>query len=258
MKNYIPLVLAVLLGLAAVLAVSRVIGTRTKAAEDMSTVVAAQRDIKEGDTLREDMLTQKSVPLTARPADAIVWSKRALLEGQKSKRAVRSGDYILLSDIGLSRGMGSLVGEGEWAVTLNVGNAGIGRIVQPGDEVAVIATFTSEMAVHVADQGVAGQKVTKEVTLVLFPRVRVLESGGSGRGEAGGEVILSLPPQQAQVMIAAQRKAQLTLALRHPGDGAAINRLDTGMVDDGTFQQLLNGVKTINMPAAPGAGEAAK
>jgi hypothetical protein len=48
--------------------------------------------------------------------------------------------------------------------------------------------------------------------------VRVLDVGtlSSGGESTAGELILALPPQQAQVLVAAQGKAQLTLALRRP------------------------------------------
>jgi len=253
MKNYIPLVLAVLLGLAAVLAVRRMIVGKQQAPEEESWVVASAKDIKEGETLSASSVIKKVIPLSARPAEAIVWSKRALIEGQKAQRAIRTGDYILLSDIGLSRSMANLVSEGEWAVTMSVGNAGIGRVVQPGDEVAVIATFTQETTLPNPDASAPSQKVSKDVTLVLFPRVRVLESSTSlGRGESGGEIILALPPQQAQVLIAAQRKAALTLALRHPKDATALSRPDAGMVDDVTFQQLWKDIPSIVVPVTSG------
>jgi Flp pilus assembly protein CpaB len=256
MKNYVPLILAVLLGLAAVLAVGRLIAKSRQAPENMSTVVAAVRKIAEGETLHGDALMKKEVPVSARPADALPWSKMALVEGQKAKKAIAEGDYVLLSDIGLSRSMANLVGDGEWAVTLNIGNSGVARVVQPGDEVAVIGTFNVELVVQTTDLSAPGQKQTKEVTMVLFPRVRVLDVGG-GRMEGGGDIVVALPPQQAQVLIAAQRKASLTLALRKAGDPAALNRVDTGMVDAKTFVELLKDLKSIEVPKVPGAVEAA-
>jgi Flp pilus assembly protein CpaB len=249
MKNYIPLVLAVLLGLAAVLAVTRMIAKNRQAPEDMAWVLAAQRDLEKDKTLNVDSVFKKEIPVSARPADSIVWSMRQTIEGQVLNRAIRSGDYILLSDLRLSRTMADSLGEGEWGVTINVGNTGIGRVIQPGDEVAIIATFSLEMSVATADQSKPPQKVSKEATLVLFPRVRVLESTANvGRGEGGGEVIVALRPQDAQTLIAAQRKAQITLALRRATDSAALNRLEAGMVDESTFEQLLKGVEPVKVP----------
>ena len=215
MKNYIPLILAVLLGLAAVFAVSQMLARNKQPAQEESWVVVAQRDLKVNDVLQADSVRKKVIPVSARPAEAIVWSRRSLLVGQTLKRQVQAGDYILMSDINLMQSMSALVGEGEWAVTINVANA---SMAQPGDEVAVIATLPVEQVVPTADLSQAPQKKSKEVTLVLFPRVRVLENGGrSKQGEIGAEIVLALPPQQAQVLIAAQGKARLTLALRPPG-----------------------------------------
>jgi Flp pilus assembly protein CpaB len=155
-----------------------------------------------------------------------------------------------MSDLNLAGSMAGLVGEGEWAVAINVANA---SVAQPGDEVAVIATFPVEQAVATADLSQAPQKNSKEVTLVLFPRVRVLENvGNTKRDETGEEIVLALPPQQAQVLIAAQNKARLTLALRRPGDDSALSRSAAGVVDETTFQELLKAVPTVNIPDAPG------
>lgn len=251
MKNYIPLILAVLLGLAAVLAVSRMIAKNKQAPEEESWVVVAQRDLNVNDVLQADSVQKKVIPVSARPAEAIVWSKRSLIVGQTLKRRVTTGDYILMADINLTQSMSALVGAGEWAVTISVDNA---SMVQPGDEVAVVGTFSMVLPEATADLSQAPKTKSKEVTLVLLPRVRVLENGGSSKqGENGAQIVLALPPQQAQVLIAAQGKARLTLALRHPGDDLWLKRSDVGMVDDTTFQQLLKAVPAVTVPDAFGA-----
>ena len=254
MKNFIPLVLAVLLGLAAVLAVGRLLAERNKAKEKTQMVVSVARDIAVGDILTADSIMKKEVPVSARPAQAIFWSRMEQVVGQKALRAIAQGDYVLLSDVGLTRSMGDIVGVGEWAVTVPLNDAR--GIIQPGDEVAVIGTFKIKSKVKSADQSVATGEIMKEATMVLFPRVRVLDVGAmaSSRSgeEGGGELVLALPPQQAQVLVAAARKAVLTIALRRPGDESAINRVDLGMVDDATFDNLLQGVDSIQMPKIPG------
>lgn len=256
MKNFIPLILAVLLGLAAVLAVGRLLKSRKEAKEKTTTVVAVARDVAAGDVIGLDTIMKKEVPLSARPAQAIFWSRSEVVVGQKAMRSIAQGDYVLLSDVGLSKSMGDIVGAGEWAVSLALPPGGISRVVQPGDEVAVIGTFKIKSRVKSADLAAAVQEVAKEATLVLFPRVRVLDvgsmMGAAGEGTGSGEIILALPPQQAQVLVAAQRKAQLTLALRRPGDEGAINRLDAGMVDEDTFDKLLQGLESVQMPKIPG------
>jgi Flp pilus assembly protein CpaB len=264
MKNYIPLVLAVLLGLAAVFAVSRVLSARRAAEEETCSVVAASRDIGAGEDVTADAIMRKVIPVSARPFQAVAWAKAAMIQGQKALRPVAAGDYVLLSDIGLSRSMANVVGEGEWAVTLHVGGTGIARFIQPGDDVAIIGTFQIERPVETADLSAEAEKQTKQITVVLFPRVRVLDlAGEAGGGEEGGlrgtgELLLALPPPQAQVLIAAQREAvELTVALRRPNDETALNRLDAGMVDRATFESLMTGLKTVTVPAVLSKGDAA-
>ena len=256
MKNFVPLIMAVLLGLAAVLAVGRLLRERKEAKEKIVTVVAAAVDISEGDTLTESSIRQKKIPMTARPEQAISWSRWSMIVGQRALRSIVQGDYLLLSDVAFSRSMAEIVGEGEWAVTLRVASGGIARIVQPGDEVAVLGTFKINTKVKSADLSEAPVELEKEATLVLFPRVRILDVGrmgaGSGSEMAIHEIIVSLPPRQAQVLIAAQRKAALTLALRRPSDDSAVSRMDIGMVDEDTFDKLLKGLDSVEMPAIPG------
>jgi Flp pilus assembly protein CpaB len=256
MRNFIPLILSVLLGLAAVLAVGRLLAERKQAQERTSSVVAAARDIARGDTITQNAIMRKEVPQSAVPAQAIYWSRAELVVGQKALRAISQSDYLLLADVGLSRSMANVVGEGEWAVALSLPPGGMARVVQPGDEVAVVGTFNIRTQIKSADQSVADQTVMKEATLVLFPRVRVLDVGGATAGpgiQEGSEIILALPPQQAQVLIAAQRKAELRLALRRPDDEGTLNRLDAGMVDDATFDALLRGLLPVTVPEIPSA-----
>ena len=254
MKNYIPLILAVLLGLSAVFAVSRLLSERREAKEETLSVVAAARDIAAGDEMTDDAVMKKVVAASARPAQAVAWSTAAMIRGQKALRPITAGDYILLSDIGLSKSMANIVGEGEWAVTLNVGENGIGRFIQPGDEVAVIGTFSIESSAKSVDVTAEVSNLTKQATMVLFPRVRVLDIAKTSEGEGpGGEILVALPPPQAQALIAAQRQAvEISLALRRPGDETAVNRLDAGMVDEQTFSSLLTGLKSVTVPAVPG------
>lgn len=255
MKNYVPLVLAVLLGLAAVLAVGRLLKVRKQAPEDTVSVVTAARKISKGDELTDDAVVKKTIPASSRPAQAIAWASASRVAGQQALRDIASGDYLMLSDIGLTRSMATIVGQGEWAVTIDVGASGIAGIVQPGDEVAIMGTFSVEREISNADLSSAPDVVRKDVTLVLFPRVRVLDIGRGrvtmGRTE-GHEIIVGLPPREAQVIIAAQRKMELTLALRRPGDESAVSRKDAGVVDDQTFTQLLDGLEEVTVSHEPG------
>ncbi len=252
MKNFIPLILAVVLGLAAVLAVGRLLSAQRHAQEDTITVVAAARDIQQGQEITQDIIRPKEIPVSALPAQAIAWTRGEMIVGQKALRPVTVNDYVLLSDVGFSRSLANVVGEGEWAVSLTLPRSGLGRLVQPGDEVAVIGNFKVEVLERTTDLAAPEVVTTKEATLVLFPRVRVLDvTSAQGAGGGGSDIILALPPQQAQVLIAAQRRADITLALRRPNDDSSLNRMDAGMVDEETFRELLQGLNSVAVPQVP-------
>lgn len=255
MKNYVPLVLAVLLGVAAVLAVGRLIRSQRKAPDETCYVTAAARDIRAGEALTMDAVMRKVIPVSAKPAQATSWSMASQTVGQKVWRSIASGDYVLLTDLEPSR---TMVGEGEWAVTLDVAKDAIAALVQPGDEVAVIGTFLISKKVKTADLSAPPAEQTQVATLVLFPRVRVLAQGAKGSEGGGGEIVVGLNPQEAQLLVAAQQKYKLTLALRRPGDESALDRVSIGMVDEDSFGKLLNGLESVTLPPKPGMPGAAE
>ena len=97
MKNSIPLILAVLLGLAAVFAVNKIISTNSSKVEEKVRIVAATRDLAAGEVIAEGFFMPKEVPLYAVPAQAIQWSRSSMIIGQKLKQPVRKGNYIMFS-----------------------------------------------------------------------------------------------------------------------------------------------------------------
>ena len=244
MKNSIPLILAVLLGLAAVFAVSKIISTNTAKIEDTVKIVAATRDLSAGEVIAEGFFMPKEVPLSAVPAQAIKWNRASMIIGQKLKQPVLKGNYIFIQDVGLSQGMSNVVGEGEWAVAIQIADKAMASILQSGDEVAIIGTFKLDSK---GGNGVPAGK--KDVTMVLFPKVRVLEIPSGKRDQnMDGVIIVLLPPQQAQALIAASRIAELTPVLRRSNDPTALNRMDAGMVTPETFNAMVNDLETVIIP----------
>ena len=244
MKNSIPLILAVLLGLAAVFAVSKIISTNTAKVEEKVKIVAATRDLAAGEVIAEGFFMPKEVPISAVPAQAIKWSRASMIVGQKLKQPVLKGNYIFIQDVGLSQGMSNVVGEGEWAVAIQIADKAMASLLQSGDEVAIIGTF--KLDVKAKANMPAGKK---DVTMVLFPKVRVLEIPSGKRDQnMDGVIIVLLPPQQAQALIAASRVAELTPVLRRSNDPTALNRMDAGMVTPETFNAMINDLEVVNIP----------
>ena len=199
MKNSIPLILAVLLGLAAVFAVSKIISTNTANVEEKVKIVAATRDLAVGEVISEGFFMPKEVPVSAVPAQAIKWNRASMILGQRLKQPVQKGNYIFIQDVGLSQGMSNVVGEGEWAVAIQIADKAMASILQSGDEVAIVGTF--KLDAKGANGAPDGKK---DVTMVLFPKVRVLEIPSGKRDQnMEGVIIVLLPPQQASVASAA-------------------------------------------------------
>ena len=94
---------------------------------------------------------------------------------------------------------------------------------------------------------------------VIFPCVRILDIGkgdGVRRGEEGaGTVIVSLNPQQAMTLVAAQREMELFPALRRENDASVRRRRDVGLVSDGTFKHIKEGLSVITIPDSGAEGK---
>ncbi len=254
MKNIVPLILAVVLGLAAVFAVKRLLTQKEAPGEEKVEVVVAARDLPEGTVLAETSFARKAVPRNAIPKKAVPWSQVRLLFKQKCQRSISSGDYMLWDDIGSAGGLSDIIGEGEWAVTVSFADSAIAAILRPGDEVAIIAsfgaTFSPDTKTIVVGNVAAPKPETesKEITTVLFPRVRILSVIGN---EERRSLVLAMTPHQVQTVIAAQSVANLYPALRRPNDSSNLNRLETGMIDADAFNKMLKGVSNIEIPAVP-------
>ena len=89
------------------------------------------------------------------------------------------------------------------------------------------------------------------MTTVILPDVRILALSGN-RHQGGDEFVLELPPQEALVLLAAQaRGIELSPVLRKRDDGTNRNRKETKLVDDGTFNRLIQDVESIEVPTEP-------
>ena len=251
-KNVIPLVLAVVLALAAVFAVNRLIGQKTPmAGEEMIEVVVAARSLAPGDLINQGAYTKKLIPRSAAPSKAIAWSQTSMILNQKMKTAVSSGDYIVLDDIGVGRGLSDMVGDGEWAVSISLNGGAITSRLRPGDEIAIIGTFTLKEEKKSAVLGQKEKTADRKITTVILPQVRILALDGN-KEQGGDEFVLALPPQHAQMLIAAQAQGiELAPALRRPHDEGNQNRTTTGLVDMKTFYELAKGIERTIIPEVP-------
>ena len=226
MKNTIPLIVAILLGSLAVWAVSRLIKPSDADAEKKYVdVVAAARDITpKDDDIKDSWLMKRTVEISSVPAKAIPWTQANRVVRQKAMRTISRGDYILMSDIsGMDVHLSGLVAEGEWAVPVTFSDPALVRFLQPGDEIAILGAY-------------------------------VLKEDEDGIGGVG-TIIVSLNPQQAATLVAAQREMELYPALRHSNDPSVRRRRDVGLVNDKTFQDLKTGLEVVTLPDSGVSGK---
>ena len=247
MKNFIPLIIAVILGLAAVFGVRHVLLRRESKNATMVAVVAAAQKLAVNAQLTDNLFIRKVVPRNAVPAKAVKWENREMLYKQRLLRVIPQGDYIQWSDVGASEGVSNLIGEGEWGVSVAFSDSAIASTLRPGDEIAIIGTFSASSENESIIVGAKSNARKKRITTTILPRVRII----SISGESNSNIVLALSPEQAQLLIDAQRVASLYPVLRRPGDNTNIDRLKTGMVDSVTYDKLLSGQKRIEVPAIP-------
>ena len=248
MKNTVPLVIAVVLGLLAVFTVSRTLAKNGSGQLGKPIqVLVANGNLRGGTVISAENVRSADVPLAYVPKQHVLAAQKASILGQVLTRDVAASDYLQWNDIGQTSSLGESVGEGEWAVPVSFGNSSLLKMLKTGDEIAVVGMFKVEEEIDSgsADKDAAKRTVTRTVTTVLFPQVRVMGVMG------GGSVLLSLPPEQALTVIAAQEEASLYAALRRPHDNKATNRKDSGQFDGSAFAKMLSGCKEIVIPDQP-------
>ena len=255
MKNVIPLIIAILLGSAAVYAVSRLIKP-AGADEDVQKidVVAAARDIdSKDDEIKESWLMKRRVDVASMPTKAIPWTQMNKVLRQRTNRTIARGDYVLSSDIsGVDIRLSGLVAEGEWAIPVTFSDTALVRFLQPGDEIAILGAYVQKVEKKQIDMSEKAEVKENQAMSVVFPCVRILDIGkgdGVRRGEeGGGTIVVSLNPQQAMTLVAAQREMELYPALRRSNDASVRRRRDVGLVDENTFQHLKTGLDSVRIP----------
>ena len=263
MKNVIPLVVAVVLGLAAVYLVSRILVTNQDAEkEPQVSVVIAARNLEPGDELNPGSCSFKTIPRSAMPKSVMLWENVGLVYGQKIPYKIPAGDYIQLSDLQLNVSLADCVEKGKWLIPVTFSDAALVKMLMPEDEIAIVATYSdtrtavpNQENIPVSDEvkSAAAQLSQKRETVVLFPRVKVtgLANEKGMFREPGGStatIFVSLPPRQATILLAAQREAELYPVLRRRNDTTALNRRELGTVNGRTFDRIRSNLETAELP----------
>ncbi|MCQ2380185.1 MAG: SAF domain-containing protein [Victivallaceae bacterium] len=265
MKNVIPLVVAVVLGLAAVYAVSKMMAVQNaQVDEEMVDVVVAAGDLQANTELGQGELTHREVPASALPRNAIQWSNVNMLYGQTIRMPIAQNDYVLLENVSGRTPLGACTTRGEWTIPVTFSDPQLIKMLSANDEIAIIASRTvapsaSDDAVDPSELPAGG---SQRETFVVLPCVSIVGfvcgPNGYFRDPPAGEsssVLVSLPPRQAMMLLAAQREFELYPVLRTRNDTTATNRVDLGVVDATTFESMRKGLVPLSSQTAPAKPE---
>jgi len=248
MKNSIPIVIAVLLAVAAVFAVSKVVKENDAKTETaMVQIVVADEDLPIGGTFEEEKLAFREVPADAVPRNALLWRDVKVAWGQTVSRPIGDGETILVSDVRSQLSLADCARAGEWTIPVTFENSTLVPLLHTDDEIAILATWKVQ-----ADDTESSEPGGGQQTTLLMPCVRVhgiIGENGSFRdgGASATTILVSLPPQEAEMLVAVQSVASLTPVLRKRSDESARNRSDGGVISARTFRQLRQNLPNVDV-----------
>jgi pilus assembly protein CpaB len=237
--------IAVVLAVAAAAAVilyTQGVKEEARVGGELTTVIVANQNIPPSQQLdsliEQEVFSELDVPQDTLVNGAVTDIRQ--LEGQTSVSEILANEQIPLSR--LSSGEGNSVGVSEGhvgvAIELQAPQGGTGNI-NPGDHVAVFATFQNVQAIAGTPQqlrqavnnpsttATVGRKVDlPDFTVTIIQSVRVLRIENPSVDTETGEqsdsdrirVTLDLLPQDAQNIVFAQENGLVWLGLLHPQD----------------------------------------
>lgn len=231
MKSMVLFAVAIALGLFAMLGVQEVM-SQNNVEEQYAQVLVATTDIAPGVPLDETNVAFKKWPLDAIPQGAVVKEEQYVERALKG--AAVAGEVIMQPKLGEKGvfGASSEIPEGMRAVTVSVDptKTHSGQI-QPGDRVDVLVTYKSR-----TNKGM----VTKTKAVLEYIKVFSVDSrrasvAGENQEVSAKNISLLVTPDNANLLMLAENKGTLHLALRHKGDTDPAN---ANTIDDTFFDEV--------------------
>lgn len=220
------LVIAVVLGLAAVLIINSLVNRGPKApvtatvAAPATTVVVAAKPIARGVTLTPDLLKLVDFPKDTVPENA--FTTIAQLTGPKDVQRIATrdlgpGEPVLSTRVtppGGKLNLSDALTQGMQAVTLRTNDVqGVAGFVLPGDHVDLLLT-----------RGPIVQVILENIKVVAIDQNNNEETNVPAVVKA---ITLEVTPSQAQTVTLAQTLGTVSLSLRHVQDSGRVRRIAT-------------------------------
>jgi len=252
MKNKFPLIIAVVIGVAALLATRQYINNmeqQTAKQLEGVPVVAAASDLPAGTELTLRMLAAKEVPQQFIPAQAIQGSAEVKqIVGSKTRVAIKAGEIILWSDLAseAAGGLSSIIPAGRGAFTISISKGIDSELIQPSDHIDIIGSFAVPKPTQPLPNSSAAWRPTSDVVnVVLLQNVTVLAVGGAygnapkSQGDSAGELTLALALPEAQLLMFAAQNGQLGALLRREGATEVLTRSELPRVSFEKLEEII-------------------
>ena len=232
-KTWIPLVLAVLLGLVA-LVIGRKVVAHRPAEQPANTVqvVVAARDVAPGRVITAQDVTAGRVPKEMAPARSFSDTKDVV--GRTATFSLLKGQAVvetLLAAQGTGAGVQALIPAGMRAITVEVNEfSGLGGLLAPGSRVDVVATVRED-------------KAQQQTSRTILQNIKVLAVGRQFNPNppppaenapplpAANNVTLLVTPKQAQALKLASQGGAPWLVLRNLSDASEVETDPTLLSD---------------------------
>jgi len=240
------ILVAVALGLIAAYMIYRLESNREKQAkEHWIPIVVAREDIPARTKVTGDMVTLMPYPKDLLTPGAV--QDRKEVEGRvtivrlKAKEQIRSSD--LLGE-GVSPSLSMEIPEGMRAMAIAASEiSAAGNAVKPGDHVDILATY-SEPNTH--------QETTRLVLQnVLVLAVNQAETNTQGPTGAKSSMTLAVKPEEAELLMAADRAGALRVMLRAPSDKKIVDSQGVTVRDIGGSKTFEMAPRTPDSPSTP-------
>jgi pilus assembly protein CpaB len=217
-RSLVVLVLAVVLGLGAMLVTRRLMSRPVAAQEETQEILVAARDFKEEEVLKPDMVKTARTSKSAVPAGA--FSSFKDVEERWVKTTMLEGDPIVdkkLGPKGSPPGLVANIPKGMRAFAVEVNEqSGVSGFILPGHRVDVVRYESNEKS-----QTQRGETILQNILVLAAGQVFTRPEEKSLLNRT---VTLAVFPEQVDVLVAARSKGPLSLSLRGVNDHDIVDR----------------------------------
>ncbi len=217
-RSLTMLVLAVVLGLGAMLATRRLMNKPAVAGEDSQEILVAARDFKEEEILKPDMIKTVRMSKSAVPVGA--YSSFKDVEERWVKTAMLEGDPIVdkkLGPKGTPPGLVANIPQGMRAFAIEVNEqSGVSGFILPGHRVDVVRFEANDRS-----PTQRGETILQNILVLAAGQVFTRPEEKSLLNHS---VTLAVFPEQVDILVAARAKGPLSLSLRGVNDHDIVNR----------------------------------